>query len=51
MRNRLKALDATLLIPMLLLVLMGLLTLFSAARGTPQSTIWMKQGEIGRAHV
>jgi len=43
-RNRLKALDATLLIPMLLLVLMGLLTLFSAARGTPQSTIWMKQG-------
>lgn len=43
-RARLRALDLRLLAPMLLLVMMGLLTLFSAGRGTSQSNIWLKQG-------
>ena len=43
MRNRFRALDGTLLTPMLLLVLMGTLTLFSAGRGTSQAHLWLKQ--------
>jgi rod shape determining protein RodA len=43
MRNRLRALDIRLLSPMVLLVLMGTLTVYSAGRGTPQSTLWLKQ--------
>lgn len=43
MKERLKALDIPLLVPMLLLMAMGLLTLYSASRGTAQSGIWLKQ--------
>jgi len=43
MRERLRALDMQLLLPMFLLVLMGTLTLYSAGRGTPQTTLWLKQ--------
>lgn len=43
MKNRLRALDASLLLPMLLLVLMGSLTLYSAGRGTSQANLWIKQ--------
>ena len=43
MKNRLRALDMPLLLPMLLLVLMGTLTLFSAGRGTGQANLWLKQ--------
>jgi rod shape determining protein RodA len=32
-----------LLVPMVLLVLMGTLTVYSAGRGTPQSGLWLKQ--------
>ncbi|MDP2875968.1 MAG: FtsW/RodA/SpoVE family cell cycle protein, partial [Holophaga sp.] len=42
-RTRLRTLDMQLLLPMLLLVLMGTLTLYSAGRGTSQATIWIKQ--------
>jgi rod shape determining protein RodA len=42
-RNRLRALDGSLLLPVLLLVLMGTLTLFSAGRGTSQANLWIKQ--------
>lgn len=43
MKNRFRALDASLLLPMLLLVLMGSLTLYSAGRGTTQANLWIKQ--------
>jgi rod shape determining protein RodA len=43
MKNRLRALDVPLLVPMLLLVLMGTLTLYSAGRGTSQANLWLKQ--------
>lgn len=43
MRERLRTLDPGLLVPMLLLVLMGTLTLYSAGRGTHQTEIWAKQ--------
>lgn len=43
MKNRLRALDTPLLLPMLLLVLMGTLTLYSAGRGTSQANLWLKQ--------
>lgn len=43
MRNRLRALDAPLLLSVLLLVLMGTLTLYSAGRGTSQANLWLKQ--------
>ena len=43
MRERLRALDLHLLVPMLLLMFMGTLTIFSASRGTVQSSIWLKQ--------
>ncbi len=43
MKNRLRALDAPLLLPVLLLVLMGTLTLYSAGRGTSQANLWLKQ--------
>ncbi len=42
-RTRLRALDLRLLLPMLLLVLMGTLTLYSAGRGTSQANLWIKQ--------
>ncbi|MFZ1615430.1 MAG: FtsW/RodA/SpoVE family cell cycle protein, partial [Holophaga sp.] len=42
-RTRLRSLDMSLLLPMLLLVLMGTLTLFSAGRGTSQANLWLKQ--------
>ena len=43
MRERLRALDPTLLWPMVLLVLMGTLTVYSAGRGTSQASLWAKQ--------
>ncbi|HWQ11045.1 MAG TPA: FtsW/RodA/SpoVE family cell cycle protein, partial [Holophaga sp.] len=43
MRERFRVLDPYLLVPMLLLMFMGTLTIFSASRGTSQSTIWLKQ--------
>jgi rod shape determining protein RodA len=43
MRERLRALDTRLLLPMLLLVIMGTLTVYSAGRGTTQSSLWLKQ--------
>ncbi len=43
MRERLRALDTTLLWPMVILVLMGTLTVYSAGRGTSQATLWAKQ--------
>ena len=43
MRTRLRNLDLPLLIPILLLVAAGTLTLYSAGRGTTQSTLWLKQ--------
>lgn len=42
-RERLRAMDLPLLIPMLLLMLMGTLTLYSAGRGTSQGNLWLKQ--------
>lgn len=44
MKERLRALDPGLLIPMLLLVFMGTLTVYSAGRGMPgQTDMWFKQ--------
>ncbi len=43
MRERLRTLDPYLLLPILVLLFMGTLTIFSASRGTTQSTIWLKQ--------
>ena len=43
MRERLRFLDTQLLLPMLLLVIMGTLTVYSAGRGTTQSSLWLKQ--------
>ncbi|HLO68258.1 MAG TPA: rod shape-determining protein RodA [Holophaga sp.] len=43
MKERLRALDTSLLWPMVLLVVMGLLTVYSAGRGTNQPHIWAKQ--------
>lgn len=43
MKERLRALDTSLLWPMVLLVVMGLLTVYSAGRGTNQPNIWAKQ--------
>ena len=43
MKERLRALDMRLLGPMILLLLMGTLTVYSAGRGTPQSGLWLKQ--------
>ncbi|MDR3672140.1 MAG: rod shape-determining protein RodA [Holophaga sp.] len=43
MRERLRFLDTRLLMPMVLLVIMGTLTVYSAGRGTSQSTLWLKQ--------
>lgn len=44
MKERLRALDMGLLIPMMLLVFMGTLTIYSAGRGMAvQSDIWLKQ--------
>ena len=43
MRERLRALDLRLLVPMLLLVIMGTLTVYSAGRGTSQASLWLKQ--------
>lgn len=43
MRERLRFLDTRLLLPMLLLVVMGTLTVYSAGRGTSQSGLWLKQ--------
>jgi rod shape determining protein RodA len=42
-RERFRSLDPALLIPMMLLVFMGTLTLYSAGRGTPQPNLWLKQ--------
>jgi len=42
-RERLRFLDTGLLLPMVVLVLMGTLTVYSAGRGTSQSTLWLKQ--------
>jgi len=43
MKERLRALDTALLWPMVLLVVMGTLTVYSAGRGTGQSGLWAKQ--------
>ena len=43
MKERLRALDQNLLWPMILLVVMGTLTVYSAGRGTSQATLWAKQ--------
>ncbi len=43
MKERLRALDTALLWPMVLLVVMGTLTVFSAGRGTGQAGLWAKQ--------
>ena len=43
MRERLRFLDTGLLLPMVVLVLMGTLTVYSAGRGTSQSSLWLKQ--------
>ena len=43
MRERFRALDPFLLVPILVLMFMGTLTIFSASRGTTQSSIWLKQ--------
>jgi rod shape determining protein RodA len=43
MRDRLRALDPYLLAPILVLMFMGTLTIYSASRGTVQSSIWLKQ--------
>jgi rod shape determining protein RodA len=43
MRERLRFLDSGLLLPMVLLVIMGTLTVYSAGRGTFQSGLWLKQ--------
>jgi rod shape determining protein RodA len=43
MRERLRFLDTRLLAPMVVLVVMGTLTVYSAGRGTTQSTLWLKQ--------
>jgi len=43
MRERLRFLDTGLLLPMVLLVIMGTLTVYSAGRGTAQSSLWLKQ--------
>ena len=43
MRERLRFLDMGMLLPMILLVLMGTLTVYSAGRGTSQSGLWLKQ--------
>ncbi len=44
MKARVRHLDLPLLIPILLLVAAGTLTIYSAGRGTAQASIWMKQG-------
>jgi len=43
MRERFRALDLSLLLPMIFLVLMGTLTVYSAGRGTSQNSLWLKQ--------
>ena len=43
MRERLRFLDTGLLLPMVVLVLMGTLPVYSAGRGTSQSGLWLKQ--------
>jgi rod shape determining protein RodA len=43
MKDRLRALDTNLLWPMVLLVIMGTLTVYSAGRGTTQNSLWAKQ--------
>ena len=43
MKNRFHALDPNLFWGVLILIGLGTLTLFSAARNTPQATIWLKQ--------
>jgi rod shape determining protein RodA len=43
MKDRLRFLDSRLLVPMLVLMIMGTLTVYSAGRGTGQSTLWLKQ--------
>ena len=43
MRERLRALDPYLMVPILVLMFMGTLTIYSASRGTTQSSIWLKQ--------
>jgi len=42
-KERLRALDTALLWPMVLLVVMGTLTVYSAGRGTGQASLWAKQ--------
>jgi len=42
-RDRFRALDPGLLLPILLLVFMGTLTIYSAGRGTNQINLWIKQ--------
>ena len=43
MRDRLRFLDTQLLTPILILTTMGILTIYSAGRGTNQSDLWLKQ--------
>jgi rod shape determining protein RodA len=43
MRERFRALDPRLLWVLLVLILLGTLTLYSAGRNTPQAGIWLKQ--------
>lgn len=43
MRERLRVLDPGLVLPLLGLLLMGTLTVYSAGRGTPNAGLWIKQ--------
>jgi rod shape determining protein RodA len=43
MRERLRFLDSRMILPMILMVIMGMLTVYSAGRGTSQSSLWLKQ--------
>jgi len=41
--NRLRTLDVSLLLPILMLMFMGTLTIYSAGRGTGEEHLWLKQ--------
>lgn len=43
MKERLRGLDPGLLLPLVALMFMGILTLYSAGRGTPLANLWVKQ--------
>lgn len=43
MKERLRFIDLRMLLPIIILVVMGTLTIYSAGRGTSQSELWLKQ--------